>query len=244
MNKLTLFITLAIFTGMDVLAQQNPVIPVLADVAKINVVGVGTVTAFPNAAQITIALKFVKPTLREVVNENQKTANEVIAIIKKYVTDTTEIKISLIATDKSMKYEHSLKKDVFVGFESTQKIIFTLKELPLMQNFTEEVLKTKIYEIERVSYFHTDAANYVRKAQELAVTDALETTERLAKSGGIKLGKIIYLQTNNSPSNAVNNTVNSYNFQTFNKGMGGQGVTSSGQLINYNVQVTMFSQIE
>lgn len=244
MNKLIVLITLTIMTSMKMLAQQNPVMPVLPDVPKINVIGVGTVTAFPNAAQITIALKFVKPTLREAINENQKTAGEVIAIIKKYVTDTTEIKISLISTDKALKYDHSLKKDVFTGFESTQKIIFTLKNLTLMQNFTEEILKTKIYQIEQISYFHTDAANYVRKAQELAVTDALETTERLAKSGNIKLGKIIYLQTNNSPSNTVNNTVNSYHFHTFNKGMGGQGVTSSGQLINYTVQVTMFSQIE
>lgn len=50
------------------------------EMPKISVVGVGTVTAFPNSAQITIALNFKKPTLREAVNENQKTASEVLAI--------------------------------------------------------------------------------------------------------------------------------------------------------------------
>lgn len=52
------------------------------------------------------------------------------------------------------------------------------------------------------------------------------------------------MQTNTSPTNAVNNMVNSYSFQTFNKGIGGQGVSSSGQLINYTVNVTMYTHIE
>ena len=214
------------------------------EIPRISVVGVGTVTAFPNAAQITISLKFVKPTLRDAINENQKTASAVLAIIKKYVTDTTDIKVSLISTDRSLRYDYALKKDVFLGYESSQKIIFTLKNLTSMQDFTEEILKTKIYEIEKVAYFHTDAANFIKQAQEIAVSDAMETTQRLAKTGNMKLGKIIYIQTNTSPSNAVNNTVNSYNFQTYNKGMGGQGVSSSGQLIFFTVNVIMYTQIE
>ncbi len=243
MKKIIYTLTLGLLTTLNAVGQIDQK-GTVADVPKINVVGVGTVTAFPNAAQITIALKFIKPTLREAINDNQKTASDVLTIIKKYVSDTTEIKVSLISTDKSMRYDNTLKKDVFVGFESTQKIIFTLKNLTAMQDFTEEVLKTKIYEIEKVAYFHTDAANYIRQAQEIAVSDAMETTQRLAKAGNIKLGKIIYMQTNTSPTNAINNTVNSYNFQTFNKGMGGQGVSSSGQLINFTVNVTMFTQID
>ncbi|MFN8438551.1 MAG: SIMPL domain-containing protein [Cytophagales bacterium] len=242
-QKLITFFTLITLCDFCVFGQTSQNVTV-ADVPKISVVGVGTVTVFPNAAQITIALKFVKPTLREAINDNQKTASEVLTIVKKFVIDTTGIKVSLISTDKSMRYDNTLKKEVFVGFESTQKIIFTLKDLSAMQDFTEQVLKTKIYEIEKVAYFHTDAANYIKQAQEIAVTDAIETTQRLAKASAIKLGKIIYLQTNASPANAINNTVNSYNFQTFNKGMGGQGVSSSGQLINFTVNVTMFTQID
>ncbi len=240
LTKNFIIVVSALITAASAFAQGP--LPIEAR-PKINVIGVGTTTAFPNAAQITIALKFVKPTLREAVSDNQKTAAAVLNIIKKYVADTLEIKTSLIATDKSMRYDNALKKEVFVGFESSQKIIFTLKDLTAMQDFTEEVLKTKIYEIERVSYFHTDAAAFVKKAQELAVADALETTQRLAKSANIRLGAILLIQTNTSPANAVNNTVNSSSFQTFNKGMGGQGVSSSGQLINYTVQVTMFTEI-
>lgn len=243
MKRMNCVLILALLTTFDAVGQDDKKVA-MADVPSINVVGVGTVTAFPNAAQITIALRFVKPTLREAISDNQKTAAEVLAIVKKYVTDTSETRVSLISTDKSMRYDNSLRREVFMGFESTQKIIFTLKNLTAMQDFTEEVLKTKIYEIEKVAYFHTDAANYIRQAQEIAVSDAMETTQRLAKAGSIKLGKIIYMQTNTSPTNAVNNTVNSYNFQTYNKGMGGQGVSSSGQLINYTVNVTMFTRIE
>lgn len=209
---------------------------------KISALGMGTVTAFPNAAQITISLKHIKPILREAVNENQKTANDVQKIIKNYVLDTLLIKTSLISTNKITRWDDKLNKDVFVGFESTQKIIFTLNDLKRMQDFTEELLKTRFNKIERVSYFNTEAHEYIKKAQELAVLDAIETTKRLAKVAEIKMGNIIYMQSNKSPNETVNRS-ESYEFESYGKGMGGKGVSSSGELIKYSVSVTIFSEI-
>ena len=140
MKQTIIILFLIVFTGQSK-AQDNALISV-NDQHRIHVVGIGTVTVFPNAAQLTISLKFTKPKLRDAINENQTTAAEVIKILKKYVPDTNEIKVSLISTDKSMRWDNALKKDVFVGFESSQKIIFTLNDLTQMQNFTEEVLKT------------------------------------------------------------------------------------------------------
>jgi uncharacterized protein YggE len=210
----------------------------------ISVVGVGTKSTFPNAAHITIAVRFVKPALRDAMNETQKTSKDVLTIIKKYVSDTTDIKVSLIYTDKEFKYDNAQKKEVFVGFESNQKIIFTLKDIKRMQDFTEEILKTKIYEIEKVAYFHTEAATFMKQAQELAVTDAIETTERLARAAKLKVGKITYLKSTNSPVNAINMSVNSGNLQTYNKSMGGEGVSASGQLLNYTANVNMNTKID
>lgn len=210
----------------------------------ISVVGVGTKSTFPNAAHITIAVRFVKPALRDAMNETQKTSKDVLTIIKKYVSDTTDIKVSLIYTDKEFKYDNAQKKEVFVGFESNQKIIFTLKDIKRMQDFTEEILKTKIYEIEKVGCFHTEAATFMKQAQELAVADAIETTERLARAAKLKVGKITYLKSTNSPVNAINMSVNSGNLQTYNKSMGGEGVSASGQLLNYTANVNMNTKID
>jgi uncharacterized protein YggE len=224
----------------NVLFSQNAI----NDDNTISVVGVGTKSTFPNAAHITIAVRFVKPALRDAMNETQKTSKDVLTIIKKYVSDTTDIKVSLIYTDKEFKYDNAQKKEVFVGFESNQKIIFTLKDIKRMQDFTEEILKTKIYEIEKVAYFHTEAATFMKQAQELAVTDAIETTERLARAAKLKVGKITYLKSTNSPVNAINMSVNSGNLQTYNKSMGGEGVSASGQLLNYTANVNMNTKID
>lgn len=210
---------------------------------KISVMGVGNVTAFPNAAQITLALKFVKPTLKEAINENQRVTKEVLAVVKKYAADTTGIKTSLLSTDKIMRWSNQAKKDVFVGFESAQTVIFTLTDLNVMQNFTEDIMKTKIYEIQKVSYFHTEGASFIKQAQEIAVADAVETTKRLAKAAGTKSGKIIYIETNSSPSEPGGNTEDAFGLQTFNKGLEVRGVRSSGQLINYTVYVTVHTEI-
>lgn len=223
---------------------QNSTINLNGEENSVSVIGVGTKSTFPNAANISIAVRFVKPALRDAMNETQKTTKDVLTIVKKYVSDSSDIKVSMIYTDKEFKYDNAQKKEIFIGFESNQKILFVLKDIKKMQDFTEEILKTKIYEIEKVAYFHTDAANFMKQAQELAVTDALETTERLAKIAKIKLGKVIFLKSTNSPASAINNTVSSGNLQTYNKSMGGEGVSSSGQLLNYTANVTMQTKIE
>ncbi len=222
--------------GMFAQSEQN-------NKPKINAVGVGTVTAFPNACQITIAFNHLKPTLREAINENQKTTEQVVRIVRKYVADSLDIKTSLIATNKSTRWDDKLNKEVFLGFTSSQKLIFTLKDIKRMQDFTEELLVTKFNKIEKISYFNTEASDYLKKAQELAVHDAIETTQRLAKASEVRTGPVIYLQSNKSPNDNTGNRVETYQFETYGKGMGGKGVSSSGELINYVVSVTMYTEI-
>lgn len=208
----------------------------------INVNGLGKVSAFPNAAILTLELDHIKPTLREAVTENQKTLLLVKNIIKNYVKDTTLIKTSLIATNKATKWDNKLNKEVFIGFESSQKIIFTLLDLNQMQNFTEELLKTKFNKIQTISYFNTNTEELMKQAQDLAVKDALEITQRLAKSANIKTGSIVNMSTNTS-ANEDRFSTERNEFETYGKAMGGRGVSSSGQLIEYMVRVSMQTEI-
>lgn len=209
---------------------------------SINVNGLGKVTAFPNAALITLELEHVKPTLREAVNENQKTLILVKNIIENYVKDTIQIKTSLISTNKATRWDSKLGKEVFVGFESSQKIIFTLLDLNQMQNFTEELLKTKFNKIQTIAYFNTNSEELIKQAQDLAVKDAIEITKRLANSANIKTGSIVNMSTNNS-ANEERFSTERNEFETYGKAMGGRGVSSSGQLIEYVVRVSMQTEI-
>jgi len=234
MKKVLLLILM--FTGIaQAQVEQN-------NIPKISSIGLGTVSAFPNAAEITILFRHVKPTLREAINDNQKTADEVLRIIKGFVKDSLDVKTSLIATNKSMVWDNKLKREVFVGFESTQKIIFTLKDLKKMQDFTEDLLKTKFNKIELISYFNTKAENFIKQAEELAILDAIETTKRLSAKSGVKNGRIIYIETSKSP-NDKSNRAETYEFETYGKGMGGRGVSSSGDLIKYSVEVKVYTEI-
>ena len=117
-----------------------------------------------------------------------------------------------------------------------------MRDLKKMQDFTEDLLKTKFNKIERISYFNTNAEKYIKNAEELAILDAIETTKRLCKVSGIKNGRIIYVETSKSP-NDKSNREESYEFETFNKGMGGRGVSSSGELIKYSVEVKIYTEI-
>lgn len=237
MKHLQLIIAFLV-VSMNLLAQSEQ-----NNKPKISAIGMGTVTAFPNACQITIGFSHIKPTLREAINDNQKTTSDVLKIVKKYVADSLDIKTSLISTNKATRWDSKLNKDVFIGFESSQKLLFTLKDLKRMQDFTEELLVTKFNKIEKIAYFNTESSDFLKKAQELAVLDAIDTTKRLAKASEVKTGTIIYMESNKSPNDNSRNRVESYQFESYGKGMGGRGVSSSGELINYVVSVTIYTEI-
>ena len=232
-----IFFTLLLVVISFTLQSQN-----IADKPKISVLGSGSVSVFPNAASITLQLTHVKPTLREAVNENQQTMKLIRQIVLRYVKDTTEIKTSLITTDKATRWDSKLDKDIFLGFRSNQKIIFTILDLDKIQDLTEELLKTKFQRIERISYFNTNFQEHYKKAEELAVADAIETTRRLAKHSDVQLGKTLTLSSNKSPNDS-NVRINTEEFETYGKGMGGRGVSSSGELIKYSVSVNLQTEI-
>ncbi len=236
MKKLAIIITLFALSLSQIVSAQTPI-------GNIDVKGFGSVNVFPNAATITLNIKFVKPTLREAINETQKTELAVINIIKRYVSNTSEIMKGFISTDKSNYWNEKLQKYIFMGFESQQSIVFPLKDLNKMEKFTEEILKTRIQEITSISYFHTDAATFYKKAQDLAIKDALESTQRIAQSSGVKLGKINFVDTDASPNTALYQTYNTESFQAYGKMMGGRGVRSSGQLIHFTASITMRTNI-
>lgn len=210
---------------------------------NIQAIGVGSISVFPNAAEITIALDHIKPTLREAINENQQTADKVLEIVKQYVSDEKGIKVSLITTDKATSWNARLQKDVFLGYESSQKILFTLNDLNKMQDFTEALLKTKFKQIESISYFHTNAAEYIKQAQELAVKDAMETTQRMAKSASVKTGKILSIAASESPNQEDDYRNEASSFRSYSKAMGGRGVKSSGEIIKYQVSVNLTTSL-
>lgn len=209
---------------------------------KISVVGSGSVSVFPNAAAITIQLTHVKPTLREAVNENQQTMKLIRQIVIRYVKDTMDIKTSLITTDKATRWDAKQDRDIFIGFRSNQKIIFTILDLDKIQDLTEELLKTKFQRIERISYYNTNFQEHYKKAEELAVADALETTRRLANLSHVQIGRILSISSNKSPNDS-NVRIHTEEFETFGKGMGGRGVSSSGELIKYGVTVNLQTEI-
>ncbi|MBC7449280.1 MAG: SIMPL domain-containing protein [Hymenobacteraceae bacterium] len=233
-------LTAALLTTLPGFGQSSTSL----DRPNITVRGLGTVTAFPNAAQVTLTVLSNKPALRDAVGETQRVTRGILTLLKQYISDSTTVKTSLITTDKLTNWNSALKKEVSAGFNASQRIIFTLTDLKRMQVFTEEVLKLRIHEIERLSYFNTEGARFMKQAQESAVQDALESTERLAKAGHIRLGKVIYLTTGDSPGSGADESVESEQFQSYGKSMQVRGVGSTGQLITYRASVTMQTGIE
>ncbi|MGZ3880206.1 MAG: SIMPL domain-containing protein, partial [Flavisolibacter sp.] len=59
-----------------------------------------------------------------------------IAVCKKYVRDSSDIKVSNISTNKS--YDYSGNRERFVGYQAVQVLAISLRDVSQLQKFTEE----------------------------------------------------------------------------------------------------------
>lgn len=207
-----------------------------SDKRMVSVVGQAKMKVVPDMVELSLQAYNVRPAMRDAVAETQNNVNEIMAVCKRYVVDPSDIKISSISTNKS--YDYSNGKDKFVGYEAAQMLNVTLKNITKIQQFTEELLATKISKIENVRYNHTKADSIMREVNLMALEDARKTAEKMCNKMNTGVGDIIYLsnyeQNAMSTGRGVHNGGADYDMHLYSKSFGGSGFKMTTQILEFS----------
>lgn len=201
---------------------------------KIEVTGQATMKVVPDMVELSLRAYHVKPAMRDAVAETQAAVNQILAVCRKYVRQDTDIKVSNVSTDKSYIYQNG--KEVFNGYEALQVLDVTLKDISKIEQFTEELLATKISKIDNVRYNHTKADSIMREVNLMALEDARKTAEKMSTKMNVSLGKVIYLsnyQMGASDNRGIKYSNNDYDVNMYNKGFGGRGFKMTAEILQF-----------
>ncbi|WP_164974070.1 SIMPL domain-containing protein [Filimonas effusa] len=201
---------------------------------QIEVTGEATMKVVPDMVEFSLSAANVKPAMKDAVAETQAAVNEILAVCKKYVQSESDIKVSAISTNKS--YDYRGGRDLFNGYEASQVLDVTLKDITRMERFTEELLATKISRINNIRYNHTKSDSIMREVNLLALEDARKTAGKMCDKMDVSVGKVLYL-SNYNRSNAFDRGVSyagsDYNLQLYNKGFGGAGFKMTAEILEF-----------
>lgn len=162
----------------------------------IQVSGVGKVKTLPDQVEITIKAGFTRAAMKEAMRETQATMAEVHRVTRKYIAEPAEMKTGSISAYKEYAWERN--SQVFKGFQVSQSVDITLKDISRFEDFTREILATRITNIENLVFSHSKADSILRDMDLLALDDANASARKISQRAGVRLGKPLHI-SNSGP---------------------------------------------
>ena len=220
-----LLILMAFFTSCNVSESKT-----------INVIGQAKMKVVPDMVELSLQAYSVKPAMKDAVAETQAAVKEILTVCKKYVVNSTDIKVSTISTNKA--YDYSGSREKFIGYDAMQVLDVTLKDISRIEQFTEELLATRISKIQSVRYNHTKADSILREVNLLALEDARKTAEKMCDKMNVKPGNIVYLSNFENKPNSMDRGMHysgtNYEMNLYNKSFGGKSFKMTAEILEFS----------
>ena len=202
----------------------------------INVVGIGKAKTLPDQVEITIKAEFTRPAMKDAVRETQSTMDEVLSVSRKYVKEPSDIKTSSISANKDYEYDNR-GKSIFKGYQASQAIDITLKDISRFEKFTAEILATRVSRIENLTFSNSKEDSILREVDLLAIDDAFNTAKKICERTHVTLGPILHI-SNYGPTNDEEMSGNQVrqrgSIGLYGKGFGGRGFQISPEILVYS----------
>ncbi|WP_167856480.1 SIMPL domain-containing protein [Hymenobacter metallicola] len=240
MNQLRLVVA----AGLSLLSLNScqPTPAVSAAPRQVKSVGYGSVTVYPDYAELTVDAAFTRPKLKDAVAEVQTVVDQVLALSRRYAKGANDVRVSSTSSNKEFGYVR--EKEVFIGFNSTQSVTVRITDLKQLTPYLEELLATRISRIKNLSYGHTQADSLRREADVLALRDAAKTADKMCAALHVKRGAVLEASDSSSPESSSGGYGQSADIELYGKGFGGRGFKTTPELLRFNSTCSLVSALE
>jgi len=156
---------------------------------ELAVVGEGKVEAIPDTAYIDVgvAVSNVK-TVDEARGTIDLINNQLIESLKKLSISAKDIKTTNYSVYPTYTYENNTNR--ITGYDGNATITVKTKKTELVSTIIEEATKAGANQINNTRFVIDEPEKYRESAREKAIKNAQDQAAKMAKSLGIKLGKV------------------------------------------------------
>ena len=116
---------------------------------------------------------------------------------------------NLMVVDESLYYRGDERTRVQTGFDVSQDISFTVRDLEKIADILNLIAATEVENLNGPSFQIDDRDLLEEEARELAIADAKQKAQRLAKELDVRLGSVVSFNENNGGFFAKNSAQNS-----------------------------------
>ena len=239
---MNLFLTVAALVLVGLTSCQ-PTSSVSAPPRQVRSVGFGTVTVYPDYAELTVDVAFTRPRLKDAVAEVQGLVDQVMTLSKRYAPGPNDVRVSSTTTEKEFDYTN--EKRPFRGFNTTQSVTVRITDLKRLSPYMEELLATRVSRIKDIGYGHTRADSLRHEASMLALVDAGKSADKMCAALHVKRGAVLEASDSSSPESGGRSWGRpSADIELYSKSFGGRAFKMSPDLLRFESTCTLTSAIE
>lgn len=157
---------------------------------ELAVVGEGKVEVVPDIAYVDVGITVNNiQTAGAAKGRIDEINNKLVASLKKMNISPKDIKTTNYSIYPTYTYENNTNK--ISGYDGNATITVKTKNTDLVPKIIEEATGSGANQINNTRFVIDDPAKYREVAREKAIKNAREQAEKLAKSLGIKLGRVV-----------------------------------------------------
>lgn len=162
-------------------------------VNTISVSGTGKVTATPDLATVNIGVLSQGSSAVDVKNQNNDKVNKVISYIKDQGIDAKDISTSQFSFYPTQDYNNGTPK--ITGYQGNQTVTVKVhgvdKDQTALEKVLDGVVNNGANEVNGVNLTVEKPDDLQQQAQKMAIDDAKQKAQELAKEAGLSLGKVV-----------------------------------------------------
>lgn len=172
---------------------------------NISVSGEGEVLAKPDIAQFSFAVRAEADTATEAQTMSAEAMNQVIAYLKEAGVEEKDIKTQYYSLNPKYRYEERIcapnmycppGEQILDGYEVSQDVSVKVRDLEAAGNLISGVGERGATNISGLSFTIDDETELMSQAREMAIADAKEKAEALARDLGMRIDRIVGFSEN------------------------------------------------
>lgn len=191
----------------------------------------------PNRVTITVGVSAQNANLKQGAETLQKTTAQILQFCRQWNIKEKNLQTQNVSVYPQYPGEYSPKQTQTL-YRLNQTLSVTLEDLARYDKILYGLLQNGANQIESVEFYSSQEAKYRQNALRQAVKKAREKAELLAQEAGVKLGKVLTLEEENSSFGAFANARQNF----FAADSGAQNTLAPG-LISVQAKVGVVYQI-
>ncbi|MFA5714285.1 MAG: SIMPL domain-containing protein [Candidatus Paceibacterota bacterium] len=167
----------------------------------ITVSGIGEVYASPDVGLINISVVTENIDLAKATDDNSKTMNGITSFLKgEGGIDQKDIKTTGYNINPRYEYEMRTGKRNLAGYEVSQSVNIKIRDLTKVGKIISESTALGATDVGSLSFTIDDDEQVKQEARDLAIKDAKDKAQKLEKSLGIKMVRIVNFSEGTYPA--------------------------------------------